>query len=261
MRSANPAMSRQGSISSNKTVDEVRRDSALRLQRKQRLEMMVLKRQQNISYLRRFHQGGLFWLNCVLMTPSDLQRLTSSPAHKVRTVMYYYLGLSASKLLMNDGIKSSQFVCAFTQLMEEWEYYFSSPTMQGVKFVLARTSPTAYPHTNVSNSTEKEEDLIGRVSIYKHNGNVVYEHLMTPPIPFELDYIETLTSLSDVLISLYDKFLGEECHINAALYDAIMKLDSRVKHHFISLVSKEITETCVSTMKLKTQSLRNSTFH
>jgi len=227
------------------------REWGLVLQRKQRIESLVIKRQQNISYLRRFHHGGVFWLNCILLKAP----ITTSVR---RTVMYYYLGMSASNLLVQEGMKGFHFVYAFTQLMEEWEYHFSSPTMQGMKLLLARTSSTPYPQTIISSNSEREEDLVGRTSVHKHNGNVVYEYLMTPPLPIEFDYVEVLTALSDVLTSLYDKFLSEECYSNVTMYDAIMKLDSRIKHHFISVISKEITEMCLSKLKVETQILRNS---
>ena len=215
--------------------------------------MMVIKRKENISYLCRFHHGGVFWLNCIML------KAPMNPSAR-RTVMYYSLGMSASNLLVQEGMKGFHFVYAFAQLMEEWEYHFSSPTMQGMKLLLARNSSTPYPQTIISSNSEKEEDLVGRISVHKHNGNVVYEYLMTPPLPIEFDYVEVLTALSEVLTSLYDKFLSEECYSNVTMYDAIMKLDSRIKHHFISLISKEITETCMTSLKVENQSLRNSVF-
>lgn len=45
--------------------------------------------------------------------------------------------------------------------------------------------------------------------LLKFNNEVVYERLLTPHVPFALDYLEVMFSLCDVLGLLYSKFLDE----------------------------------------------------
>ena len=59
---------------------------------------MVLKRKQNVTYLGQILEGNSYWLNCMYMSTIDIQRYANS-VPKQRSVMYFYLGLSLSKIL------------------------------------------------------------------------------------------------------------------------------------------------------------------
>lgn len=199
-------------------------DAAHRLQRKQRLEALVIKRKQNVSYICKIHNGSSYWLNCTLMTSKDLQRHVLANVSKQRTIMFYYLGLSVSKLLF-DKVQAAgiHMVKAFSQLLEEWEYYYSNPTMQNLKFVLAKNSQCIYPqysihtdsdhhHSSSSGGSGSSDHSIPKANIHKFNGSIVFEYLLAPPVPFELDYIDVLCALCDSVSSLYDTFLHEDCY-------------------------------------------------
>lgn len=45
--------------------------------------------------------------------------------------------------------------------------------------------------------------------LLKFNNEVVYEHLLTPEVPFELDYCEVVFSLCDVMCRIYAMFMEE----------------------------------------------------
>jgi hypothetical protein len=124
------------------------------LKRKKRLEHLIDKRKQNFKYIKNLHQGGTYFLNCVLVTKEDLYRVVSQKdiAHRAR--MFYYLGISLSAIFpyshffflltslyshtltsfslpLSLGISLSAIldltdgpntVRALSQLMEEWEY-------------------------------------------------------------------------------------------------------------------------------------------
>lgn len=57
--------------------------------------------------------------------------------------------------------------------------------------MLAKNSTCVYPQysntNNSSNDTDNNDPT--RSNVYKFNGNVVYEYLIFPTIPFELDYV------------------------------------------------------------------------
>lgn len=40
----------------------------------QLLEYIVKKRVDNLDYIRRVHEGKVFWLNCVKITPQDIEQ-------------------------------------------------------------------------------------------------------------------------------------------------------------------------------------------
>ena len=76
--------------------------------------------------------------------------------------------------------------------MEEWEYYFAGAAFQSVKFMLAKNSTCVYPQYSTTNNSNNDNDNNNdptRSNVYKFNGNVVYEYLVYPSIPFELDYV------------------------------------------------------------------------
>ena len=45
--------------------------------------------------------------------------------------------------------------------------------------------------------------------LLKFNNEVVYEQLLTPQMPFALDYFEVVFSLCDIMCLIYAKFLEE----------------------------------------------------
>lgn len=45
--------------------------------------------------------------------------------------------------------------------------------------------------------------------LLKFNNEVVYEHLLTPEVPFALDYFEVVFSLCEVMSRIYAKFEEE----------------------------------------------------
>lgn len=146
---------------------------------------------------------------------------------------------------------------------------FTGSTMQSVKFVMAKNSHCIYPHTI---PIEGFADL-QRPGVYKFNSTVVYEYLQQPHIPFELNYVEVLSALCDALSKLYDKFLNEDCYrsfipiyltasliiydSNPIVYETIIRLDGRVKHHCVNMIAKELTEAAYAKVKAEVNSLRS----
>ncbi len=211
----------------DKRLAEERAQAALKLQRKQRLEAMVQKRKTNLAYLKvgcynscyysqwrlncnsqKVHEGGCYWLNIVLFTSADIKQYIDVQITKQRTESYFYLGLSVSKILsLPAGIST---VRAFSQLVEEWEYYHNGNTLQSVKYVMAKNSSCMYPQVTPLEGGGMTD--LQRPSVYKFNQTIVYEYLHIMHIPYQLDHVEVLIGLCDALSKLYDKILHEECY-------------------------------------------------
>ena len=122
----------------------------LRLQRKQRLEALVSHRKGNVRYLRDFHLGNRYWLNCVHVTSQEIGKHMGPILGPRRILALFHLGLGISKLLdlsveaaengnayncsRNDArsnlISGSGFIRAVFQLFEEWEYSTSGSAVQ-----------------------------------------------------------------------------------------------------------------------------------
>ena len=199
-----------------KKLIEERTFAALKLQRKQRLESLIEKRKNNLSYLIIVHLGETYWLNSILLNRKEITLLLEDKVQGVRGLMFYYLGLSLSLLL--NKVNGYEVISSFLQLFEEWEYYFSSIPMQGMKYVLARNSSLYYPsllannnnNNNNNNEINDREYQIRNIGLYKYNNEIIFEFLQTPEIPFELNYIEVFINLCQMLISLYEKFWHED---------------------------------------------------
>lgn len=276
---------------------------ALLLQRKQRLIEIAAKRKMNMNYLRRAHEGGIFWFGTTLLTLEDVKMYVQGMVPKQRAVHYFYLAISIAKLLdssphLTPGLPM---IRAWAQLMEEWEYFSAGAATQGVRFLSAKACSSPYPNSsrrdvnsevpvpgqtddsissninveaeaseplpnassptspdNTSHIAEHASSLTSSAfkdtpyilpatlapSLRKFNGSVVYEHLLIPHIPFEINYLQVLPSLCDALCGMYQHILHQDGFQYAACYELILKIDQRVKSPIIATIAREITELC-----------------
>ena len=162
---------------------------------------------------------------------------------KQRIIHYYYLALSIEHMLETPSSNVKSTIKGALQLMEEYEFFTSGLTMQGMKMIMAKTASCPYPQLapTIPKNNDDEDQL--RPFIHKYQNTVVYEYLKTPHIgknssksriyvsifilkimyhyiilsyvmlryiAFELDYTETMVALFDSLRKLYDKFLMED---------------------------------------------------
>ena len=138
---------------------------------------------------------------------------------ELRTTRFFYLALSLGKLL--DMPAGAVTVEALWQLIQEYEYHFANSAMQMVRYTTARNSECMYPQLN---PREEGEEEAAKANLFRFGNEVVYLHLQTPHVAFELDYREVLFSLCDVLGLLYNKFVDEEIWQNSAVFDMLVKV-------------------------------------
>mmetsp|Transcript_17359 Transcript_17359/g.29055 ORF Transcript_17359/g.29055 Transcript_17359/m.29055 type:complete len:272 (-) Transcript_17359:2070-2885(-) len=221
------------------------------VQRKKRIELLIEKRKLNFAYIKKLHQGGLYFLNSVMVSKEDVYKVVAQKDVDHRARMFYYLGLSICPLL--DLTNGPNTVRAFSQLLEEWEYMFdSAAAVQGVKYMMATTSNSAYPEFL---PFEGDGDQL-RSSIFRFKDDVVYEYLLLPHLPFVPDYLEVMSSLCDMLSMLYENMNHKDTYGNSVLYEAVVRLDTRIKHYVVSSVAKEFTANCVKDVQGELKSLR-----
>lgn len=64
--------------------------------------------------------------------------------------------------------------------------------------------------------------------LLKFNNEVVYEHLLTPEVPFALDYLEVVFSLCEVMCRVYAKFVEEVRSVTYWAHSRYSALRSRL---------------------------------
>lgn len=220
----------------------------LRAQQIQQLEAMVEKRRSNFDYIRKLHGGDSFWLNSVLLRSEDLEKYVQDLPEQ-RPLQFFYLALSLGKIL--DMAPGAPTVRALCQLLEEFEYHFSNSALQLVKYTSSRQSDCVYPQYSAAELDPEDT----RSGLYRFQNEVVYLHLHTPHVPFPLDYIEVVHSLCDVLGLIYNKFLEEDCWQSQAVFESLVRVDGRIKHHVINLVAKEFTDLSTTILRAEFEGL------
>eukprot|EP00743_Colponemidia_sp_Colp-15_P004484 GILK01004835.1.p1 GENE.GILK01004835.1~~GILK01004835.1.p1 ORF type:complete len:272 (-),score=32.19 GILK01004835.1:127-942(-) len=203
------------------------------------IEYVVLKRQKNFDYIRRVHEGRVHWLNVVLITQEDITKIHDPNVLAKRAEQWFYLGVSLAKIL--DLPNGAYTVRAFSQLLEEYEYHFANTALHGFKFMM--TKAQAPPTFHDASSTDPVKPII-----YRSGKTAVYEYLTTPNVPFRLDYFQVVFSLCDMLSLVYTKFMDATCAV-PSISEAIIKIDAKVKHNLVSILSREITSLALSILK------------
>ena len=78
-----------------------------------------------------------------------------------------------------------------------------------MKFLMARDSTSgSYPN---SHNARSDINAAIKPELFKFGGEAVFEHLVTPHVPHDLDYCEVVYSLMAVLTSIYSKLLDHTC--------------------------------------------------
>ncbi|OWZ14965.1 hypothetical protein PHMEG_00011483 [Phytophthora megakarya] len=145
-----------------------------------------------------------------------------------RGAQFFYLGIGLGRLV-GESLHPELLAMDCCQLLEELEFYFSSSTVQSMKMMVA-TSSTLHEPLDQENSPQYSADEPFRPTMHKWNNRPVYHRLMTPPIPFPLDYREVLLSLCDILALIYSKLIEDSsASENLNLFQSIIRFDDRIK--------------------------------
>jgi len=252
------------------------------LQQKQKLIQIVEQRLTTLRYIQNAHsKSSSFWLSSVLVTSSDIARYSLAEIPSSKCVSYYHLSISLDKLLerfayeTNYNNHAHTKLQSFTQLFEEWEYYGGGAAMQSMRLVMAKHATSIHPTTppqqpqishilnptsRGSDSTTNKEDYKSsertnateaantqessvRTNLFKFNGNVVFEHLLTPCVAIDLCYSDVVVGLCESLQGMYSLFSYQEKDYwrKNALFDSFLKLDKRIKEFYVATCLKELT--------------------
>ncbi|KAI5778281.1 hypothetical protein EDC01DRAFT_623033 [Geopyxis carbonaria] len=87
------------------------------------------KRIATLDYLRRSHEGRVYWFNCLLIPRAELQRIVYPDAKKLqkKAVHYFFLGNSLPAILELGTSSPLDYLRAFNALLAEYEAYVTLP--------------------------------------------------------------------------------------------------------------------------------------
>ncbi|KAN0006792.1 hypothetical protein ACTFIU_004983 [Dictyostelium citrinum] len=182
-------------------------------------------------------QQNMHWMNVTMIQRQDFEK---SQEIQKRLLGWFCLGFSLAPLIATD--KGPAYIRSLVQLMEEYDYHFElGSAMQGVKVLLSKKQPT---HTVVNENEHIKSKIV------KIGTTVVYEFLkiFNISIAKDLDYFQVVFSLLEILEQIYKKIDKETCS-SKYVYEALLKVDSRLKHNIFGFLSKEIDKMSMAIIK------------
>ncbi|ORY05569.1 hypothetical protein BCR34DRAFT_490796 [Clohesyomyces aquaticus] len=212
----------------------------------QHIHEMASKRISTLDYLRKAHEGRIYWFNTLLFAKSDLTRLPSFTPRNLsrRATNYLLLGFSLPTILDLNSNSPTDYLKALNALLLEFEQYQQiHPPDGSTSSSLGRGKMTQMFKRNLgvggkgrrSSSATTDFPALVNQSSFGSNGsgagedghmgadaysassppdmdlllpNESYTYLQTPSIPFDPDFFSTFATLCDVLIDCYTKILG-----------------------------------------------------
>ncbi|QSZ31668.1 hypothetical protein DSL72_001235 [Monilinia vaccinii-corymbosi] len=246
----------------------------------QHIQEMASKRISTLDYLRKVHEGRVYWFNTLLFNKPDLQRMPYFDARKLarRATNYLLLGLSLPSILDLNSSSPSEFLRTLNALLVEFESFqqahppdgSTSSSLSRGRFPQMFKRSTMIPSKGRRTSSATEIGLpMGNdfLDTKSNNGSTSsgggsggtsfpasendllpgeeYTYLLTPSLPFDPDFYETFATLCDVLIDCYTKLMSlvsspKECSPQVA--EMFTKADARVRKIVVQGVVKEFED-------------------
>ncbi|KAF0695695.1 Aste57867_13517 [Aphanomyces stellatus] len=226
-------------------------------QRRKLVEDLTQLRKHDIAYLRELHADPRksYFLNVALLQEDDLSLVSvlTPENHQKRCEQLYFLGLSLGRIL-TSATSPSQVVVDSCQLMDELDFYFSQSGIQNMKLVTVATKSPLYEREPKDSFTEPY-----RTVVRKWNNKPVYQRLVTPNVPFPLEYCQVVVSLCEVLTLVYGRVVDDVCSSNPCVFQALLRFDEKIKKFFLESISKQLTTIATSVIKDELALLRKAT--
>ncbi|KAF5227957.1 hypothetical protein FAUST_11435 [Fusarium austroamericanum] len=235
------------------------------------------KRIATLEYLRKAHEGRIYWFKTYLFDKTDLGRMPSLDARKLgrKATNHLLLGLSLPTIVDLYSSTSIEFLRSLNSLLSEFDSFqqlhgesstaasltrarlpsmfrrpggksrrsTSAADMHPLVDEMAPMPSAGGPAPSVMNFAASETDLLPGEE---------YTYLLTPSLPFDPDYFETFATLCDVLIDCYTRFLAlvpspKDC--SAPVAELFTKADSRVRKIIVQGLVRDFEEQSRSHVK------------
>ncbi|TVY43570.1 hypothetical protein LOCC1_G003034 [Lachnellula occidentalis] len=240
----------------------------------QHIQETSSKRISTLDYLRKAHEGRVYWFNTLLFNKPDLQRMPYFDSRKLarRATNYLLLGLSIPTVVDLSSQSPIEFLRTLNALLAEFESYQQIHPPDGSTSLSRRGFPQMFKRATTSGSKGRRtssaaeiglpmgNDSAGMKSVNGSNGGEggnfpmgetellpgeEYTHLLTPSLPFDPDFYETFATLCDVLIDCYTKLMSlvaspKDC--SPIVAEMFTKADARVRKIIVQGVVKEFED-------------------
>ncbi|KAF3036900.1 hypothetical protein E8E12_002593 [Didymella heteroderae] len=247
----------------------------------QHIHELASKRISTLDYLRKAHEGRIYWFNTLLFAKPDLSRLPSfTPrAQSRRATQYLLLGFSLPTILDLHAHSPGDYLRALNALLLEFETYQSMHPTDGSAPSLSRARiPQMFKRANLGGKGRRSSSATGDFPLLTPqssfgsdsglpglldgaggnaddlNPGESYAYLQTPSLPFDPDFFSTFATLCDVLIDCYTKILAmlstpESVAMAgggapSTVGDLFSKADARVRKIILAGVVREFEESC-----------------
>jgi len=231
------------------------------------------KRMATIDYLKRVHEGDVYYLTTLHYPPGSVAALPSMHAHKLgrRATSYYLLGYSLPSLLDLNSGSPMEYLKALIALLQEFETYQSLSGTDSASNSLGRgrmgqmfkssmgmglgkgrrssaatdsiaLDPQSANFTGFpSGGLGSPQETTSPVNASGHD----FQHLLTPSLPFDPEFGTTFATLCDTMIETYSNLLNlittpEQC--SPTVGEAFAKADKSVRKILVANVMREFEE-------------------
>ncbi|KAL7623100.1 hypothetical protein AAE478_006779 [Parahypoxylon ruwenzoriense] len=242
----------------------------------QHLQEVANKRISTLDYLRKAHEGRVYWFNTLLFDKPDLSRMPYFDSRKLayRATNYLLLGLSLPAVIDLNSSTPLEFLRSLNTLLAEFESYQQIHTENGVNTSSLsraripnmfrrgaggrgrRQSGATDMYTDASSSGLASGSAVNAVPTSVINFGLggegsdllpgeEYTHLLTPNLPFDPDFFETFATLCDVLIDCYSRLMTllptpKDC--TPVIMELFTKADTKVRKIIVQGVVKEFED-------------------
>lgn len=208
----------------------------------QQIHDVSSKRISTLGYLRKAHEGRVYWFNTLLFNKTDLSKMPFFEPRRLarRATNYLLLGLSLPNILDLNTASPQEYLRALSALLSEFESYqqihppeggsASSLSRARLPSMFKRAAHASTKGRRTSSATDiglpmntSDPADLKAMSNVATSGPISssfpvseqdllpgeeYTHLLTPSLPFDPDFFETFATLCDVLIDCYTKVMS-----------------------------------------------------
>ena len=245
----------------------------------QQIHDVSSKRIATLDYLRKAHEGRVYWFNTLLFSKSDLAKIPFFEPKKLarRATNYLLLGLSLPNVLDLNSSNPQECLRTLNALLVEFESYQQiHPPEGGSASSLSRARlPQMFKRATHASTKSRRTSSATDIGLPMNTSDPAdlkamttgatagstatsfpasdqdllpgeeYTHLLTPSLPFEPDFFETFATLCDVLIDCYTRIIGlipSPAMCVPGTGEIFAKADAKLRKIIVAGIIKEFEE-------------------
>lgn len=245
----------------------------------QQIHDVSSKRISTLDYLRKAHEGRVYWFNTLLFSKSDLAKIPFFEPKKLarRATNYLLLGLSLPNVLDLNSSNPQECLRTLNALLVEFESYqqihppeggsASSLSRARIPQMFKRATHASTKGRRTSSATDiglpmntSDPADLKTMTTGAPAGSTAssfpaseqdllsgeeYTHLLTPSLPFDPDFFETFATLCDVLIDCYTRIIDlitSPAMCAPGTGEIFAKADAKLRKIIVAGIIKEFEE-------------------